>query len=633
MRPADRAKLQAAAGGGVAGYLLLTSSMRKMLNSQVNRPSPTPIDHQESWIVAVGWRGEYESRPTPKSIAALRSLSGSGGVSPYSLVYCHLFDDSKLLILDEVISMVEEAMKQQREKPPRPISLSAGSKRAPLFLPSRNPTPVSPSKKKETPKAKVPVLDQMDWNGYHERRALLVETRRLVKDRLIKTVSQLVWSRVMVGGSTTEDAQRGGMLLAALNSKGISLPDIELEDKFLNMEGNSALEAARNVPFLAFSEPPLKKIKVEGTSSSPSHSHPPPSHLLDLVIMPEMKKKEVELNSEAIEGGASLLASSSGVQAQAWPQCQQTPSHASPQIKQTPSYASPQQDEHAGHHSSFSSRTLSLDQIIKVKKMRQRGHHMPSASLPATLQRKTKTTMAQSSNHWIKSNTAFSRDQVDGRSLLIPQPLRDELRAHYDKAAAKIRRERLAQVTLASSILGGPARKTSRGLGMHEGGEGAGEGFKWLRLKVTQKSLRLDKSKIQGFGLYADEDIEAGEFVVEYVGELIRLPLCDLREKMYRSTGMDDYVFRIDGEFAIDATCRGNVARYINHSCAPNCVTKVVLPVSRGGGGRKHVAIMAKRRILKGEELSYDYKFPWAAKEEDRVPCSCGAGKCKGFMC
>lgn len=53
----------------------------------------------------------------------------------------------------------------------------------------------------------------------------------------------------------------------------------------------------------------------------------------------------------------------------------------------------------------------------------------------------------------------------------------------------------------------------------------------------------------------------SGEFVIEYVGELIRLPLCESREKMYRAIGKDDYVFRVDGEFAIDATLMGNEAR------------------------------------------------------------------------
>lgn len=58
-----------------------------------------------------------------------------------------------------------------------------------------------------------------------------------------------------------------------------------------------------------------------------------------------------------------------------------------------------------------------------------------------------------------------------------------------------------------------------------------------------------------------------GEMVIEYAGELIRATLTDKREKYYESKGIGCYMFRIDDNFVVDATMRGNAARFINHSC------------------------------------------------------------------
>ncbi|KAL6623424.1 hypothetical protein ACP70R_033303 [Stipagrostis hirtigluma subsp. patula] len=67
----------------------------------------------------------------------------------------------------------------------------------------------------------------------------------------------------------------------------------------------------------------------------------------------------------------------------------------------------------------------------------------------------------------------------------------------------------------------------------------------------------------------------------------------------------------------VDATKRGGLARFINHSCEPNCYTKVITV-----DGQKKIFIYAKRRIHAGEELTYNYKFPL---EEKKIPCHCGS--------
>ncbi|CAG9855277.1 unnamed protein product [Phyllotreta striolata] len=149
--------------------------------------------------------------------------------------------------------------------------------------------------------------------------------------------------------------------------------------------------------------------------------------------------------------------------------------------------------------------------------------------------------------------------------------------------------------------------------------------MKFRQLKLTSKySVGVYRSLIHGRGLFCLRDIEAGEMVIEYAGEVIRSILTDKREKYYNSKGIGCYMFRVDDNFVVDATMRGNAARFINHSCDPNCYSRVVEIL-----GHKHIIIFALRRILSGEELTYDYKFPF---EEDKIPCTCGSRKCRKFL-
>ena len=83
-------------------------------------------------------------------------------------------------------------------------------------------------------------------------------------------------------------------------------------------------------------------------------------------------------------------------------------------------------------------------------------------------------------------------------------------------------------------------------------------------------------------------------------------------------------MFRLDDDVVVDATVKGNAARFINHSCDPNCYSKIVDIL-----GSKHIIIFSLRKIFPGEELTYDYKFP---REEDKIECYCGAKKCKKYM-
>ena len=92
------------------------------------------------------------------------------------------------------------------------------------------------------------------------------------------------------------------------------------------------------------------------------------------------------------------------------------------------------------------------------------------------------------------------------------------------------------------------------------------------------------------------------------------------------SKGIGCYMFRIDDYEVVDATVHGNAARFINHSCEPNCYSRVITV-----DGQKHIVIFASRRIFCGEELTYDYKFP-IEDASNKLPCNCGTKKCRKFL-
>uniref|UniRef100_A0A672QIG3 Histone-lysine N-methyltransferase n=1 Tax=Sinocyclocheilus grahami TaxID=75366 RepID=A0A672QIG3_SINGR len=149
--------------------------------------------------------------------------------------------------------------------------------------------------------------------------------------------------------------------------------------------------------------------------------------------------------------------------------------------------------------------------------------------------------------------------------------------------------------------------------------------FRHLK-KVSMEAVGVYRSAIHGRGLFCRKNIDAGEMVIEYSGNVIRSVLTDKREKYYDSKGIGCYMFRIDDYKVVDATMHGNAARFINHSCEPNCYSRVV-----SVDGQKHIVIFASRKIFKGEELTYDYKFP-IEEPGNKLPCNCGAKKCRKFL-
>lgn len=99
-------------------------------------------------------------------------------------------------------------------------------------------------------------------------------------------------------------------------------------------------------------------------------------------------------------------------------------------------------------------------------------------------------------------------------------------------------------------------------------------------LQFRKKQLKFAKSGIHDWGLFAMEPIAADEMVIEYVGQMIRPVVADLRESQYEATGIgSSYLFRIDLDTIIDATKCGNLARFINHSCNVSIVLVFVYSI------------------------------------------------------
>ncbi|KAL4376625.1 hypothetical protein GQ457_02G042800 [Hibiscus cannabinus] len=144
--------------------------------------------------------------------------------------------------------------------------------------------------------------------------------------------------------------------------------------------------------------------------------------------------------------------------------------------------------------------------------------------------------------------------------------------------------------------------------------------------QTVRKRLAFGKSGIHGFGIFAKHSHRAGDMVIEYTGELVRPSIADMREHfIYNSlVGAGTYLFRIDNERVIDATRAGSIAHLINHSCEPNCYSRVI-----SVHGDEHIIIFAKRDIKQWEELTYDYRF---FSIDERLACYCGFPRCRGVV-
>lgn len=128
-----------------------------------------------------------------------------------------------------------------------------------------------------------------------------------------------------------------------------------------------------------------------------------------------------------------------------------------------------------------------------------------------------------------------------------------------------------------------------------------GDALRFNQLKKRKKLVKFDRSAIHNWGLYAEENIAANDMIIEYVGDRVRQRVADLREAKYDMQGVgSSYLFRIDEDTVIDATKMGGIARFINHSCTPNCTAKIIRV-----DNSKRIVIYALRDIGKGKAIPF----------------------------
>jgi len=146
---------------------------------------------------------------------------------------------------------------------------------------------------------------------------------------------------------------------------------------------------------------------------------------------------------------------------------------------------------------------------------------------------------------------------------------------------------------------------------------------------VTKPWFAVRRSGIHGTGAFATRRIPKDTWVIEYQGERISHDEADRR---YDDDAMPEhhtFLFVLDATECIDASVGGNDARFINHSCAPNCEAVYVAE-------DREIWIVSTRAIAPGEELTYDYAYEIDGESADdarrQYPCRCGAPGCRGTI-
>ncbi len=144
---------------------------------------------------------------------------------------------------------------------------------------------------------------------------------------------------------------------------------------------------------------------------------------------------------------------------------------------------------------------------------------------------------------------------------------------------------------------------------------------------AKSRRIQVRRSGIHGKGVYALQDIAAGDVIIEYVGEIISWAEAQARHPHDPSDPNHTFYFHVDETRVIDALVGGNSSRWINHSCDGNCEADEQ-------NGR--VFIKARRAIAAGEELHYDYGLViderYTPKLKAEYPCWCGATSCRGTL-
>ena len=140
---------------------------------------------------------------------------------------------------------------------------------------------------------------------------------------------------------------------------------------------------------------------------------------------------------------------------------------------------------------------------------------------------------------------------------------------------------------------------------------------------------KIKKSKIHGTGVIATVDIKKDIKIIQYIGEKVSKKEGDRRSaeriKKYLNKKNEGsvYVFELNSKYDIDGSPKYNKARFINHSCNPNCEVDII---------KNQIWISSIKNIKKGEELFYDYGYPFDKDDYHDHPCKCKSKKCIGYI-
>ncbi len=139
--------------------------------------------------------------------------------------------------------------------------------------------------------------------------------------------------------------------------------------------------------------------------------------------------------------------------------------------------------------------------------------------------------------------------------------------------------------------------------------------------------FELRRSAIQGRGAFASRRIRRGTRIIEYTGEIITDDEADRRYDDETMERHHTFLFSVDVNHVIDGARKGNAARYINHSCDPNCEAVIE---------DEQIWIYALKNIQRGVELAYDYQYERTGDNDDELEkfyiCRCGSPKCRGSI-
>eukprot|EP00730_Choanoeca_flexa_P013597 TRINITY_DN5496_c0_g1_i2.p1 TRINITY_DN5496_c0_g1~~TRINITY_DN5496_c0_g1_i2.p1 ORF type:complete len:735 (+),score=235.57 TRINITY_DN5496_c0_g1_i2:150-2354(+) len=139
-------------------------------------------------------------------------------------------------------------------------------------------------------------------------------------------------------------------------------------------------------------------------------------------------------------------------------------------------------------------------------------------------------------------------------------------------------------------------------------------------------AVEVFKTELKGWGLRAKEDIQRGDFIYEYVGEVYTQAQFEQRQVQYHEEGRYHYYFMsLDADHVIDATLKGGLSRFINHSCDPNAETQKWTV-----NGYLRIGFFAIQDIPAGEEITFDYQYERYG--EQAQACYCGASNCRGTL-